>query len=226
MNKSLALLTVVLITTIATNAQQHTHSTLKNETDSMSYAIGVNVANSFLKSGLDTFNFDVLSEAMQDVIEHGHANMDAATATTILNEYLRKKQEKQIKAATADGAAFLAKNATKEGVKTTPSGLQYEVITEGTGAVPVDGQRVKTHYTGTLINGDVFDSSVERGTPATFGVNQVIKGWTEALKMMPVGSKWKLYIPYNLAYGERAMGAKIPPYSTLIFEIELLEIVQ
>ena len=126
---------------------------------------------------------------------------------------------------TAEGTAFLAENAKKKGVITLPSGLQYKVITKGTGAIPTENQRVKTHYRGTLINGKQFDSSYDRGEPATFGVTQVIAGWTEALKMMPVGSKWELFIPYNLAYGERAMGSDIPAYSTLIFTIELLEIV-
>ena len=115
-------------------------------------------------------------------------------------------------------------NAKKEGVVELPSGLQYKVITEGTGPKPVDGDKVTTHYTGTLIDGKIFDSSVARGTPATFGVNEVIKGWTEALKLMPEGSKWELYIPYDLAYGPGGRPS-IPPYATLIFEIELIDVV-
>jgi FKBP-type peptidyl-prolyl cis-trans isomerase FklB len=123
------------------------------------------------------------------------------------------------------GAEFLAANAKKEGVVTLPSGLQYKVITAGTGAMAVDGDQVTTHYTGKFIDGKVFDSSVSRGEPATFGVNQVIKGWTEALKLMPEGSKWELYIPYDLAYGAQGRPPQIPQYSMLIFEIELLDVV-
>ena len=124
-----------------------------------------------------------------------------------------------------EGEEFLAKNKEKEGVKTTDSGLQYEIIKEGTGPKPKETDKVKVDYTGTLIDGTVFDSSVQRGQPATFGVNQVIPGWTEALEMMPVGSKWKIYIPSDLGYGERGAGKDIGPNSTLIFEVELLDIV-
>ncbi len=122
-----------------------------------------------------------------------------------------------------EGARFLAENKGKDGVVSLPSGLQYKVLTQGTGAIPKATNRVKVHYEGHLIDGTEFDSSYKRGEPTSFGVNQVIKGWTEALCLMPVGSKWELYIPYNLAYGERAAG-KIPPFSTLIFTVELLSI--
>lgn len=140
---------------------------------------------------------------------------------------LQEKEQEAKKAASAEiiakGDKFMAENATKEGVVTLPSGLQYKVITQGTGAIPTAGDRVKVNYHGTLIDGKVFDSSVDRGEPITFGVTQVIPGWTEALQMMPVGSKWILYVPYNLAYGDRD-GGPIPPYSNLIFEVELLDI--
>jgi len=125
-----------------------------------------------------------------------------------------------------EGADFLAANAKKEGVKTTASGLQYKVLTQGTGAIPTATDEVKVNYEGHLVDGKVFDSSYKRGEPATFKANQVIKGWTEALTMMPVGSKWELYIPYNLAYGERGAGQDIKPYSALIFTVELLDIVK
>ena len=124
----------------------------------------------------------------------------------------------------AAGEKFLAENAKKEGVKTTSSGLQYKIIKEGNGAVPTDSSKVKVNYKGTLIDGTEFDSSYKRNEPATFRANQVIKGWTEALTMMPVGSKWELYIPYDLAYGSRETGSQIKPFSTLIFEVELLGI--
>lgn len=140
---------------------------------------------------------------------------------------LQEKEQEAKKAASAEiiakGDKFMAENATKEGVVTLPSGLQYKVITQGTGAIPTAGDRVRVNYHGTLIDGKVFDSSVDRGEPITFGVTQVIPGWTEALQMMPVGSKWILYVPYNLAYGDRD-GGPIPAYSNLIFEVELLDI--
>ena len=205
---------------------QHTHSPMNNEIDSVSYAVGMNIASSLKNGGIDTLNHKLFMEAMMDVMEYNHVKLDAELSNKIVNDYVTRAKAEKSKEATAEGTAFLAANASKPGVKTTPSGLQYKVITQGEGDVPVDGQRVKTHYSGTLINGKKFDSSYDRGQPATFGVNQVIKGWTEALKMMPTGSKWELYIPYNLAYGERAMGENIPAYSTLIFTIELLEIVE
>jgi FKBP-type peptidyl-prolyl cis-trans isomerase FklB len=204
---------------------QHSHTVMKNSVDSMSYAVGMNIANSLVNGGIDTLNMTLFIEAMKDVMDYNHTNMAGELANQVVNNYVAKAQAEKSKLATAAGEAFLAENLKKPGVQSTPSGLQYKVLKEGTGAIPVDGQKVKTHYSGTLINGKKFDSSYDRGEPATFGVNQVIRGWTEALKMMPVGSKWELYIPYNLAYGERAMGANIPAYSTLIFTIELLEIV-
>ena len=137
---------------------------------------------------------------------------------------MEKKQAAQYEGNIAEGKAFLETNAQREEVKVTPSGLQYEVLTEGTGAKPGATDKVTVHYHGMLIDGTVFDSSVERGQPATFGVNQVIKGWTEALQMMPECSKWKLYIPSDLAYGPRGAGPKIGPYATLIFEVELLKV--
>ena len=124
------------------------------------------------------------------------------------------------------GENFLAENGKREGVVTTTSGLQYEIIKKGNGATPTANDKVRVHYHGTLIDGTVFDSSIDRGEPAEFGVSQVIKGWTEALQLMPVGSKWKLYIPYDLAYGDKEVSEEIKPYSTLIFEVELLDIVK
>jgi FKBP-type peptidyl-prolyl cis-trans isomerase FklB len=186
----------------------------------------MNIGNSLKAGGIDTLNYAIFSEAMKDVLQYNHANMDGTASNAVVTAYVSKIKEKQLVAATAKGTAFLAANATKKGVKVLPNGLQYKVLTEGTGLKPIDGQTVSTHYTGTLINGKQFDSSYDRGQPTSFNVNQVIAGWTQALKMMPVGSKWELYIPQELAYGERAMGANIPAYSTLIFTLELLEIVQ
>ena len=224
MNKLFLFIPIAFIS--ATTSAQHTHSPMQNETDSMSYSVGMNIANSLKNGGIDTMNYDLFLEAVKDVLEYSHVKMDATAANQVVNNFVTKKKEEQVALATAEGTAFLQANLKKKGVKVTPSGLQYKIIIQGDGPIPVDGQRVTTHYTGTLINGTKFDSSVDRGQPTTFGVNQVIKGWTEALKMMPVGSKWELYIPQELAYGERAMGANIPAYSTLIFTIELLEIVE
>lgn len=150
---------------------------------------------------------------------------DLEIAFNEINQRMQARQAEQAKSKAAAGEAFLADNANKPGVTVTASGLQYEVITEGSGEKPKASSRVKTHYHGTLIDGTVFDSSYNRGQPIDFAVNGVIAGWTEALQLMPVGSKWRLYIPYQLAYGERGAGASIGPYSALIFDVELLEIV-
>jgi FKBP-type peptidyl-prolyl cis-trans isomerase FklB len=186
----------------------------------------MNIANSLKSGGIDTLNYEIFTEAIKDIIIHGHAAMDGQLSNTVINNYVAKAKAAKMELMTAEGRAFLSENAKKKGVVSLPSGLQYKIIKEGNGDIPTNGQTVKTNYKGTLINGKQFDSSYDRGQPATFGVNQVIAGWTEALKLMPVGSQWELYIPHNLAYGERAMGANIPAYSTLIFTLELLEIVK
>jgi FKBP-type peptidyl-prolyl cis-trans isomerase FklB len=216
----------LLVTGSVVSKAQHAHTPLTNELDSFSYALGMNIASSFKSAGITELNFDIFKEAVKHALVENHVDFDGNTANEIVNKYVAKIKAEEAARQSVAGTEFLAKNATKPGVITLPSGLQYKVITQGTGPKPVDGQKVTTHYRGTLIDGKVFDSSYDRGQPATFGVNQVIAGWTEALKLMPVGSKWELYIPYNLAYGERAMGANIPAYSALIFEIELLEIAQ
>lgn len=224
--KKLTIVTLILILIQGKSEAQHNHAHLATEIDSVSYAVGMNIANSLKSGGIDTLNFVVFAEAVKDVLIYNHANMEGQLSNTVINDYVSKAKAAKMELMTAEGREFLAQNATKEGVISLPSGLQYKVINKGNGAIPIDGQTVKTHYRGTLINGKQFDSSYDRGQPATFGVNQVIAGWTEALKLMPIGSKWELYIPHNLAYGERAMGANIPAYSTLIFTIELLEIVK
>ena len=156
-------------------------------------------------------------------MEHRKPEISYQEAQTAINDFFRALQDKAGQKNREEGQAFLAANARRPEVVTLPSGLQYEVVHEGTGAKPKASDTVEVHYHGTLIDGTVFDSSVERGEPATFRVNGVIKGWTEALQLMPVGSKWTLYIPYDLAYGTQDMG-DIKPYSTLIFEVELLGI--
>lgn len=190
----------------------------------VSYALGMSVANNILASGVKDLNIEEFSNAIKAVLTNQQPTLSVEEAQQVLTEYFTKLQEEQVKMFKAEGEAFLAENAKKEGVVTLPSGLQYKVITEGNGNKPTANQQVKCHYEGTLINGAKFDSSYDRNEPAVFPVNGVIQGWVEALQLMPVGSKWELYIPYNLAYGERGAGQSIPPYATLIFTVELLEI--
>lgn len=174
-----------------------------------------------------TVDIKLIKQGLINGMKGSNIQMTAEEAQLYLNTTMQKLQEKRIQEQNGPnktaGEVFLKENAKKAGVVTTASGLQYEVIKKGTGALPTDTSRVKVHYHGTLIDGTVFDSSVDRGEPAVFGVNQVIKGWTEALKLMPVGSKYKLYIPQELAYGSQNMG-NIKPFSALIFEVELISI--
>lgn len=203
----------------------------KEKLDSLSYALGVNISESFKMQGVEGLNGNILAQGFND-LSNDVSKFKKEESLNILQSFMKKQQAKleeknkeKHKGIITEGEEFLANNAKKEGVVSLPSGLQYEIIKEGTGDKPNITNTVKAHYHGTLIDGTVFDSSVERGEPTDFPVSQVIKGWTEALQLMPVGSKWKLYIPYNLAYGERGSGDKIPPYSTLIFDVELLDIV-
>ena len=197
---------------------------LKTEIDSVSYCIGVNIGEN-LKNQFSDIDIKDFMNGINDVLsDKSEPKISNAEAQKILQEYFSKQQELKSKKAIEEGENFLAENGKKKGVTTLESGLQYEVITEGEGAKPTLNDQVTTHYHGTLIDGTVFDSSVERGQPATFPVSGVIKGWTEALQLMSVGSKWKLFVPYNLAYGERGAGANIGPFTTLIFEVELISI--
>mgnify|MGYP000200412943 CR=1 FL=1 len=197
---------------------------LENEIDKVSYSVAVNIAQNIKSQGLTEINQSAFAQGIKDVYESNTAKIDEAEAQQILQSFFQKQQEKQFIVAKEAGENFLEFNAKREEVTVLPSGLQYEVIKMGDGEKPTAESTVKTHYHGTLIDGDVFDSSVERGEPISFPVGGVIAGWTEALQLMPVGSKWKLYIPYNLAYGERGAGQKIGPYSALVFEVELLGI--
>lgn len=194
--------------------------------DSVSYSLGVLVGKNLKNQGFDKLDANSLSSGLQDAINGKPLAITEEAAGKLVNDYLEKAKKAQSGTIIEEGKKFLAENGKKPGVVTLPSGLQYMVIKEGTGPMPKSTDKVTTHYTGTLLNGEVFDSSVERGQPATFPVNGVIKGWTEALQLMKVGSKWKLFIPYDLAYGERGAGGQIKPYATLIFEVELLEIAQ
>lgn len=193
--------------------------------EKLSYALGLSIAGNLQKSGVAELDYESFARGVKHHIEGSETEISPEEANQIINEFFTAIQSKQFEANVKAGQEFLAENAKKDGVVTLESGLQYEVMTEGTGTVPAATDSVKCHYHGTLIDGKVFDSSVQRGEPAVFPVNGVIAGWVEALQLMPVGSKWKLSIPSNLAYGEQGAGQDIGPHTTLVFEVELLEIV-
>jgi FKBP-type peptidyl-prolyl cis-trans isomerase FklB len=197
---------------------------LITELDSVSYSLGVNIGEN-IKTQFEDINLDNFEVGIKDVLEKDvEAKISDNQAQAIIQSYFSKKQQRQSESVIEEGINFLRENGKREGVTTLASGLQYEVINDGTGPKPTIEDNVTTHYHGTLIDGTVFDSSVDRGEPASFPVGGVIKGWTEALQLMAVGSKWKLYVPYDLAYGERGAGPQIGPYSTLIFDVELISI--
>lgn len=193
-----------------------------------SYGVGRQMGEQLASNPFEGVDAEAVAQGVLDAL-HGKdsqvARPELEEAFRTIGTRMQEKMEQQAKAQAKVGEAFLAANAKKDGITITASGLQYEVITAGTGEKPTAKSRVKTHYHGTLIDGTVFDSSYNRGEPIDFAVGGVIAGWTEALQLMPVGSKWRLYIPHNLAYGERGAGASIPPYSALVFDVELLEIV-
>jgi len=208
-----------------------TNAKMKTDLDSLSYAIGVDIGRNLKMSDLDNINIEIMSNGMLAAFKGDESVMNQQKTQEIISKYVQKLQQKKqeesgkkLQGNKEKGAQFLADNGKKSGVKTLPSGLQYSVIKEGKGAKPKETDVVKTHYHGTLIDGTVFDSSVDRGEPASFPVNGVIKGWVEALQLMPVGSKWKLYVPSDLAYGDNGMPPTIGPGETLIFEVELISI--
>ncbi|MBO5919633.1 MAG: FKBP-type peptidyl-prolyl cis-trans isomerase [Bacteroidales bacterium] len=192
--------------------------------DKVSYALGMSIANNIMASGVNGLNVEEFVKAITTYMAGEEPAMTPAEAQQVLNDYFTKLQEEQTAALKAEGEAFLAQNAKNEGVVTLPSGLQYKVLKSGNGATPKASDSVECHYEGRLISGTVFDSSYQRGETATFGVTQVIAGWVEALQLMKEGDKWQLFIPYNLAYGERGAGAQIPPFATLIFDVELIKV--
>ena len=192
--------------------------------DKVSYALGLSMGNNFLGTGIRNLQVDDFAEALRTVLEGGKPKMSYEEAKLEVNRYFAQLQQEIQENNRAAGEAFLAENSKRDGVVTLPSGLQYEILKEGTGPKPKASDRVRCHYQGTLIDGRLFDSSKERGEPAVFGVNQVIPGWVEALQQMPVGSSWRLFIPAKLGYGEHGAGEAIPPNSALIFEIDLLDI--
>ncbi len=213
----LPIATILILTNI--QAQK-----LKTTIDSLSYGMGILIAGSMKQQGIEEVNSELVAKAIDDIFKNRELLIDQSAASQATGRFMNDQKKKKEQLNKEAGMKFLAENAKREGVKTLPSGMQYEVIKEGDGDIPTLNDYVTTHYHGTLIDGTVFDSSYERGEPATFPVSGVIKGWTEALQMMKVGSKWKLYIPSELAYGERQASPKIAPNSTLVFEVELLEI--
>ena len=198
---------------------------MKNKVDSFSYAIGLSIANFYREQGIKDINSALVTKALADS-KAGKTILTEEQVNTCIMNYMQEKKSEKSAGARKAGEAFLAENKKKPGVITTASGLQYQIIKEGTGPKPGPNDQVKVHYHGTLLDGTVFDSSVQRGEPIVLGVSNVIMGWVEALQMMPVGSKWKLFIPSNLGYGDNDMGPTIKAGSTLIFEVELIEIVK
>ena len=196
----------------------------KHYMDKFSYSIGLGIGQNLSSMGIANLSVDDFAQAIKDVLEGNQTAISHQEAREIVNKYFEELEAKMGAAAIEQGKAFLEENKKRAGVVTLPSGLQYEIIKEGTGKKPQATDQVKCHYEGTLIDGTLFDSSVQRGEPTVFGVSQVIPGWVEALQLMPEGSKWKLYIPSELGYGARGAGEMIPPHSTLVFEVELLEV--
>jgi len=197
---------------------------INDELQGFSYAMGVSIGSDLKESGVDSLSYNAFAIALEDVMK-GTEKISAEDANKQMRVTMDKIEEERNKRLKKESAEFLAENAKRSEITTTDSGLQYEIMTSAEGVKPTSTDKVKVHYTGMLPDGEVFDSSVARGEPIDFKVTGVIKGWTEALQMMPVGSKWKLYIPHELAYGERgAGGGAIPPFAVLIFEVELLGI--
>jgi len=199
--------------------------------DKISYALGLGIGRQLLQMGANELSIDDFSQAIKDVIGGAELKVNDTEAQQIVQDFFQKQEEKQRataaekgKTAKVDGEKYLAENAQKEGVVTLPSGLQYKVLREGNGKKPKATDQVKCHYEGMLVDGTMFDSSVQRGEPATFPLNGVIAGWTEGLQLMKEGGKYRFFIPYNLGYGERGAGASIPPFAALVFDVELVTV--
>lgn len=199
--------------------------------DKVSYALGLGIGRQLTDMGAKDLNIDDFAQAIKDVLSSGEVKLADTEAQTIVRAFFDEQEKKQRAAAAerfkenkAKGEEYLKANAAKEGVVTLPSGLQYQVLTPGNGRKPKATDKVRCHYEGMLVDGTVFDSSVQRGEPAVFGLNQVIAGWTEGVQLMSEGAKYRFFIPYNLGYGERGAGQSIPPYSALIFDVELINV--
>ena len=198
----------------------------------LSYALGIGIGSQLANMGAKELSIDDFAQAIKDVLSGADLKVDETEAQQLVQKFFQEQEEKQQavdteanKAFRQVGEDFLSDNAQKEGVIVLPSGLQYQVLREGNGKQPKATDRVKCHYEGTLIDGTKFDSSYDRGEPATFGLNQVIAGWTEGVQLMQEGAKYRFFIPYNLAYGERGAGSSIPPFASLLFDVELIEVV-
>ena len=192
--------------------------------EKISYALGLGIGQQLKSMNIKGFNIEDFTKSISEVLGGLPTQMTAREAQELLNDYFATKQAEDAKQAISEGAVFLENNGKREGVVTTKSGLQYEVLQEGTGRSPKATDKVRCHYEGRLINGEVFDSSYKRNEPADFGLNQVIPGWTEGVQLMKEGAKFRFFIPYLLGYGERGAGSSIPPYSTLIFDVELIKV--
>ena len=199
--------------------------------DKLSYALGLGIGHQLSQMGAETLNIDDFAQAIKDVIAGNEPKVSNTEAQTIVQEFFQKQEEKQRAAAAErfkgtreEGEKYLAENAKKDGVVTLPSGLQYQVLKEGNGRKPKATDTVKCHYEGMLVDGTMFDSSIQRGEPAEFPLNGVIRGWTEGLQLMQEGAKYRFFIPYHLGYGEQGAGAAIPPFAALIFDVELIEV--
>lgn len=192
--------------------------------DKISYALGLGIGQQLKSMNIDNFCIEDFAKSISDVMGDKQTAMTSTEAQKMLQEYFQKKQKEESQKAIAAGKAFLDANAQKPGVTVTKSGLQYEVLTEGTGKSPKATDTVRCHYEGRLLDGTVFDSSYQRGEPADFGLNQVIPGWIEGVQLMKEGAKFRFTIPYLLAYGEQGAGASIPPFSTLVFDVELIKV--
>lgn len=199
--------------------------------DKLSYALGLDIGHQLSQMGAENLNIDHFAQAIKDVIAGNEPKVSNTEAQTIVQEFFQKQEEKQRAAASErfkgtreEGEKYLAENAKKDGVVTLPSGLQYQVLKEGNGRKPKATDTVKCHYEGMLVDGTMFDSSIQRGEPAEFPLNGVIRGWTEGLQLMQEGAKYRFFIPYHLGYGEQGAGAAIPPFAALIFDVELIEV--
>ena len=214
-----------------TNFKQNFERKIK-KMDKVSYALGMGIGRQLNDMGAESLNIDYFAQAIKDVLAGGKTQLDAYEAQVIVQEFFQKQEEKQRasaaerhKALKAQGEQYLAENGKKDGVVTLPSGLQYQVLQEGNGRKPKATDQVKCHYEGMLVDGTLFDSSIQRGEPATFPLNGVIAGWTEGLQLMQEGAKYRFFIPYHLGYGERGAGASIPPFAALVFDVELIEVI-
>jgi FKBP-type peptidyl-prolyl cis-trans isomerase FklB len=190
----------------------------------ISYALGLGIGQQLKSMNIEDFSIEDFAKSISDVMSGKETAISSRDAQAMLNEYFQKKEKEQAQTAIAEGKVYLEENAKRDGVTQTKSGLQYEVLIEGTGKSPKATDTVRCHYEGRLLDGTIFDSSYKRGEPADFGLNQVIPGWTEGVQLMKEGAKFRFHIPYLLAYGERGAGAQIPPYSTLIFDVELIKV--